>query len=82
MPATSETVEEEIMKEVKVKPEDRMVVKEARKAAEDAEKKGKGFDVCSVSSDDSDEDAIIVIKKEEPPPKKNPVPRFSQDDLK
>ncbi len=33
---------EEIMKEVKVKPEDRNVVKEARKAAKEAEK-GKGF---------------------------------------
>jgi len=31
------------MKEVKVKPEDRKVVIAARKAAEEAEKKGKGF---------------------------------------
>ena len=42
---TQETLDrmEEIMKEVKVKPEDRKVVKAARKAAIDAEKKGKGF---------------------------------------
>lgn len=46
-----------------------------------APKKGKAFDICSVSSDDSDEDAIIVINKDEPPTR-NPAPRFSQDDLK
>jgi uncharacterized protein (UPF0371 family) len=42
---TQETIDrmEEIMKEVKVKPEDRKVVRAARKAAEEAEKKGKGF---------------------------------------
>ena len=42
---TQETLDrmDEIMKEVKVKPEDRKVVTAARKAAEEAEKKGKGF---------------------------------------
>ena len=42
---TQETIDRmnEIMNEVKVKPEDRKVVKAARKAAEDAEKEGKGF---------------------------------------
>jgi len=42
---TQETIDriKEIMKEVKVKPEDRKVVIAARKAALDAEKKGKGF---------------------------------------
>ena len=42
---TQETLNqmEIIMNKVKVKPEDRVVVKAARKAAEDAKKKGKGF---------------------------------------
>jgi len=42
---TQETLDqmEKIMKKVKVKPEDRKVVKEARKAAEKARKNGKGF---------------------------------------
>jgi hypothetical protein len=43
-------------------------------------KKGKAFDVCSVSSDDSDEDAIIIIRKEDPPLKA--VNCVSQDDLR
>ncbi len=43
---TQETLDrmEEIMKKVKVKPEDRKVVKAARKSAEDGKKKGKGFE--------------------------------------
>ncbi|MFH0868082.1 MAG: DUF1846 domain-containing protein [Candidatus Woesearchaeota archaeon] len=43
---TQETLDriEEIMKKIHVKPEDRKVVKSARKSAEDAKKKGKGFD--------------------------------------
>jgi len=42
---TQDTIDrmQEIMKKVKVKPEDRKVVTVARKAAEEAEKKGKGF---------------------------------------
>ena len=42
---TQKTIDrmEEIMKKVKVKPENRNVVKEARKAAIEAEKTGKGF---------------------------------------
>ena len=42
---TQETIDkmEKIMKKVKVKPEDRKVVKAARKEALDAKKKGKGF---------------------------------------
>ncbi|MCP3684901.1 MAG: DUF1846 family protein [bacterium] len=43
---TQETIDkmEEIMKKVNVKPEDRIIVKPARKAAEDARKKKKGAD--------------------------------------
>ena len=43
---TQETIDlmEKIMEKVKVKPEERKVVKVARKAAKDAEKKGKGYD--------------------------------------
>lgn len=43
---TQETIDimEKIMKKVDVKPEHRAIVKPARKAAEEAKKKGKGFD--------------------------------------
>jgi len=42
---TQETLDqiEKIMKKVNVKPEDRKIVKEARNAAKEAEKEGKGF---------------------------------------